>query len=118
MNFMYFLTHMRKNSVFTDIRLWVAHRFLVPLFCVLVLFYLAFHSVSGERGVVALFKEDRNLELLKAELEQVRSEREALESKVHRLSSNSLDLDLLDEQARRVLGLAGKNEVVIFTDSN
>jgi cell division protein FtsB len=32
------------------------------------------------------------------------------------LSDSSLDLDLLDEQSRRVLGMAGKGETVIFTD--
>ena len=32
------------------------------------------------------------------------------------MNSNSLDVDLLDEQARRVLGYAGKNEVVIYQD--
>jgi cell division protein FtsB len=85
-----------------------------PLLAVLVLFYLCFHAVSGERGVVALFKESRKLEELKAELAEVVAERETLDAKVHGLSSNSLDLDLLDERARLVLGMAGKNEVVYF----
>jgi cell division protein FtsB len=89
-----------------------------PLFCSLVLFYLAFHAVSGDRGVVALFKESRKLELLKAELAQVRAERDMLDAKVRRLSNDSLDLDLLDEQVRRVLGLMGKNEVVYILDEN
>ena len=79
-----------------------------------MLFYLGFHAVSGERGFFALFKETRKLATLKEELQQVRAEREALELKTKRLSSSSLDLDLLDERARVVLGMAGKNEVVYF----
>ncbi len=106
---------MRKKQLFTLIRLPFSKRAAGPLACVLVLFYLAFHAVSGERGVVAMFKETRKLEQIKLELVQVRAARETLDKKVRRLSSNSLDLDLLDEQARRVLGLAGKNEVVVFT---
>lgn len=85
-----------------------------PLVCVLVLFYLGFHAISGERGVAALFREKRELAALQAELASVRAKREALEVKVARLNSESLDLDLLDEQARRVLGMAGKDEVVYF----
>jgi cell division protein FtsB len=91
-------------------------RVIGPLFGVLVLFYLGFHAVSGERGVWALFSESRRLEALKSELAEVSAKRQALDSKVHRLSDSSLDLDLLDEQARVVLGLAGKNEVVYFLD--
>ena len=84
------------------------------LFCVLVLFYLGFHTVSGERGVFALLRESRKLEALKTELADVKAQHEALDKKTQKLSDRSLDLDLLDEQARVVLGMAGKNEVVIF----
>lgn len=66
--------------------------------------------------MLALLKEARRLELLQAELAEVEAQREALEKKVRRLSSQSLDLDLLDEQARRILGVAGKDEVVVFLD--
>lgn len=89
-------------------------RVAAPLLAVLVLFYLTFHAISGERGVVALFKESRKLVQLKEELARVTAEREALDTKVKGLSSNSLDLDLLDERARLVLGLVGKKEVVVF----
>ncbi len=33
------------------------------------------------------------------------------------VSLDSLDLDLLDEQSRKVLGYVGKNEVVIYQDN-
>lgn len=106
----------RIATRFVDPKRPALKRALGPLFCVFALFYLGFHTVSGERGVFALFKESRRLEALKSELSEVVSKREALEKKIKLLSSNSLDLDMLDEQARLVLGLAGKNEVVIFLD--
>ncbi len=87
-----------------------------PLFLVFALFYLCFHAVSGERGLFAWFSENRKLETLKAELAEVAARRQALDRKVKGLSDNSLDLDLLDEQARRELGMAGKGETVYFTD--
>jgi len=106
----------RFANLYADSKRTALKRAIGPLFCVLALFYLGFHTVSGDRGVFALFKESRRLEALKSELAEVVSKREALEKKVRLLSSNSLDLDLLDEQARLVLGLARKNEVVIFLD--
>ncbi len=105
---------MRRNQAYAEVRRPFFKRAAVSLLCVLVLFYLGFHAISGERGVVALFKETRKLEQLKAELAEVNAEHDALEKKVKGLSSDSLDLDLLDEQARLVLGMAGKNEVVYF----
>lgn len=86
------------------------------LFCVLVLFYLAFHTVSGERGVFALLRETAKLDTMKSELAEIKAKREVLEKRVKRLSDNSIDLDLLDEQARLVLGVAGKDEVVVILD--
>lgn len=100
---------------FSESRFKLSRRAVGPLFCVLFLFYFGFHTVSGDRGLFALFKETRRLEALQTELVAIKAKREALESKVGRLSSHSLDLDMLDEQARSVVGLAGKDEVVIFT---
>lgn len=86
------------------------------LLLLLIMFYLVFHAVSGERGVLALFTETRKLDEVKAELARVKAQHDQMEHKVHLLSDSSLDLDLLDEQVRRVLGMANKNEVVYFSD--
>jgi len=84
------------------------------LFCVLILFYLGFHTVSGERGVFALLREKARLGQLQTQLVEVKEKRQELEKKVANLRSDNLDLDLLDEQARKVLGTTGKGEVVLF----
>lgn len=105
----------RLATAFADSKRSALKRAAAPLFCVLALFYLGFHAVSGERGVLAYLKESRHLESLKEELASVVAEHEALDKKVKMLSSQSLDLDLLDERARLILGRAGKDEVVVFT---
>ena len=102
---------MRKSSTYLEAPRPFAKRAAGPLLIVLVMFYLMFHAVSGERGVFALFTETRRLAVLKAELAEVHAKREALEHKVQLLSRRSLDLDLLDEQVRRILGMTGKDEV-------
>jgi len=47
-----------------------------------------------------------------AEADEVKMERMSLEHKVNMMYSKSLDIDLLDEQARRLLGRANKNEII------
>lgn len=81
---------------------------------VLAVFYLGFHAVSGDRGLYAWFKETRQLATLQEELHLVTAERESYERKIHYMSADSLDLDMLDEQARNVLGFADKDEIIIL----
>lgn len=80
-----------------------------------ILSYLVGHALTGERGLFVLLKEQKRLEALSAELEKVSAERKALEHKSQMMRADSLDPDLLDEQARRRLGKAGKDEIVILT---
>lgn len=103
-----------KRFIPEDVQL---KRFLGPLFLSAAVFYLVFHALNGERGIYAYLKQSRNLEKSQQELARLVSERESLENRVHLLSDKSLDLDLLDEQARRVLGKSNKGEVVILLDS-
>ncbi len=81
---------------------------------VLVLFYLGFHTVSGDRGIFALIKASHQLEMVKGQLAEISAKRQSLESRVALISNQSLDLDMLDERARIVLGYTGKDERVIF----
>ena len=41
-------------------------------------------------------------------------ENKAIKNKVERLSDTSLDLELLDQQARKILGMIGEDEKIIF----
>lgn len=110
------LVGMKRSVTHHDTHRSLVKRLAGPMLLVLVMFYLGFHAVSGERGVFALFRETRKLEALQAELADVRHKHEVFDRKVHLLSDDSLDLDLLDEQVRRVSGMAGKDEIVYFTD--
>ena len=56
---------------------------------------------------------EADLEKLEAESARIKSEIEAHETLTKRMSDNYLDLDLLDEQAREVLGMVRSNEVVL-----
>lgn len=80
----------------------------------LALFYLSFHAISGERGIYAWFKQKHTIEALQQELGVLQSQREAYEQKITHLRRSSLDLDLLDEQARRQLGFIEQDEIIIL----
>jgi cell division protein FtsB len=84
-----------------------------PLLIAVGIFYLTFHALSGERGIYALLKEERKLAVLQTELTAINAQSSALEHHTRLLSSGSLDLDLLDEQSRSLLGVTGKDEMVI-----
>ncbi len=89
-------------------------RMIRPLLFVFAVFYLSYHALHGERGLSALFREQHERAQLQAELKQKREQREMLELKVSHLRDDSLDLDLLDEQMRRMLGVMKPGEVVVM----
>lgn len=75
--------------------------------------YLTFAAIQGEYGLFRLFQIEAQEHRLGIELEALRLERAEIENLTRRLSSATLDLDLLDEQARRVLGLGRPDEIII-----
>ncbi len=93
-----------------------ARQLAVPLFCVSVLGYFLFHTIQGDRGVMAWLMLKQELRSAEAELAGLEAERMALANRVSRLSPQTLDPDLLDEQTRLMLNLAAEDEVVIMRD--
>jgi cell division protein FtsB len=84
------------------------------LFLAAAFAYLAFHALHGEQGLYALVAQRYEQEKLRAELADVRERRLALERRVRLMRDASVDPDLLDEQARRYLGLAASDDLVFF----
>jgi len=75
--------------------------------------YFTFAAVQGNYGLFKRIEVQGERDQLNAELETLRAEVAQMENLTVRLSDNFLDLDLLDEQARDVLGLIRADEVVI-----
>ncbi|WP_050527411.1 FtsB family cell division protein [Pseudorhodobacter aquimaris] len=75
--------------------------------------YFTFAAVQGDYGVfrqVQLRAEERSLI---EQRDKLRAELERMQNLTLRLSDSYLDLDLLDEQARDVLGYMRADEIVI-----
>jgi cell division protein FtsB len=75
--------------------------------------YFTFASVQGDFGLFNRVRINAEAEALRAERDRLAEELAVLRNKTHRLSDDYLDLDLLDEQARSVLGLVRGDEVVL-----
>lgn len=71
--------------------------------------------ISGGRGILAFFKLNNEISSLYTELESVRAERINLEHKANLLKPKSLDIDLLEERAKEVLGHAKKKETLFIS---
>ena len=83
----------------------------------LVFAYFIYHSVEGDRGLLAL--NNVNIRIAEAEkklAELVVIERE-LKGKVIRLTPSSLDPDFLEERGRKILNFGHDNDIVIIIEN-
>jgi len=77
--------------------------------------YLVWGASSGEHGLKAKAKYDAEAERLTTELDALRDERARWQRRVTDLRPESIDRDLLDEEAHALLNRVPKDEILIFT---
>jgi cell division protein FtsB len=75
--------------------------------------YFAIAGVQGEFGLFRRIQIDAEAEVLRVERTGLEAELTVLRNRTRRMSDAYLDLDLLDEQVRDVLGYVRADEVVI-----
>lgn len=85
-----------------------------PILGLLAICYFSYHLIQGDRGLFAYLKLQQDIQTASAELAITTHEREKLEKRVDLLRPENLDLDMLEERARSVLGLAHPDELVIY----
>jgi cell division protein FtsB len=97
-----------------------ARAILVPLLFYLVLgggsAYLVKNASKGPHGTEARVAFDRDSAALKAQLAALQDERERWRRRVDSLRNESIDRDLLEQEAHGLLDRVAPDEVVIFTD--
>ena len=86
---------------------------ILPLSLLAFAAYFAFSAIQGEYGVLRRIELKAELAERELELAQLDAEAARMRDRAQRLSDDYLDLDLLDERARSVLGAARTDEVVI-----
>lgn len=75
--------------------------------------YFVFAAVQGDYGIFRRAEVDARALELKVALATLSDEVARMENLTRRLSDDYLDLDLLDQQAREMLGMLRADEVVI-----
>jgi cell division protein FtsB len=92
--------------------------FVATTITISVIAYFSYYALFGDKGVLKYFS-------LKTELHKKELTRERLENKMNKkqhlvngMGLESLDLDLLDEEARKNLGYANKDEIVIYNQQS
>ena len=75
--------------------------------------YFSFAAVQGDYGVLKRAGVAAEGRVLSQELDTLEAEVARMENLTLRLSDKYLDLDLLDERARDVLGMVRQDEIVL-----
>jgi cell division protein FtsB len=75
--------------------------------------YFTFAAVQGDFGLFRRAEIVAESQDLRHRLAEVRADVARMENLTKRISDDYLDLDLVDEQARKVLGMVRSDEIVI-----
>ena len=88
--------------------------FIGPLLGITFTAYFVYHTIEGDRGLLAAREITQQLHAANEQLQTVQSERDALAHKVAGLNPNHVDPDLLDQQIRQQLELVAPDEIVVM----
>ena len=102
-----------NKSVVLKNRIILYISFLITFF---IFLYLVYFFVYGQRGLLQYFYLSKQNQEYNETLAQLTSENQYMSNRIKKLQPNTVDLDFLDEQVRKKLGLIDKNEIVIILD--
>jgi cell division protein FtsB len=85
----------------------------LPLLFLSLCGYFVWHAIHGERGLMAREQRTQDIAAAREELGRAEQERDSMERRVAGLRGDRLDRDQLDERARALLNMVGKDEIVI-----
>jgi cell division protein FtsB len=84
-----------------------------PVIFLAITYYFGWNAVHGRSGLEAQHAQVQALAEAQAHHAQVEAERVAWQTKIADLNAQSIEPDMLDEQARQVLNLANPQDLVI-----
>lgn len=91
-------------------------QFSLPAFLLILIVYLSFHAVQGERGLIGLGHLVQSKIAHQTELANISAENDELKQKIQLLSGAPPDKDFLEERVRIVLGFAYPDEDILILD--
>jgi len=92
-----------------------AKKIAAPVIGIAAITYFGYHTIQGDRGILAWLQLSNQVKQAEATLRGLEASRGKLANRVRLLHPDHLDLDMLDEQARRLLNLGRKDEILVLT---
>ena len=87
---------------------------LVPTIGLCLVAYFCFHAVQGQRSIFARERLESEISKAHETLRDLETQRQHLEHQANLLMPSGLDLDLLEERIRVVLGYNHPDDVIIL----
>ena len=100
-----------NKSVILKNKILLYLSFLITLF---ISIYLVYFLINGQRGLLKYFHLTKQNQEYNMSLSKLINENKYYIDRIERLQPNTVDLDFLDEQVRKKLGLIEKKEIVII----
>ncbi len=97
---------------------YVVRKNLIAVMGVCLSFYFCYHLVAGERSYLRLVSLDHQIGTTTQQYDLAAIERKNLEQKVVMMRPGNVNRDLLEEQARKVLGFHYKDEKVLIKNAD
>ena len=76
--------------------------------------YFVWHALNGERGLKASLEYTRQIADLEKDRAGLRAERAQWDHRIGLIRGDEIDRDLLDEEARRLLGRVHAHDIVVL----
>ncbi|HUX79621.1 MAG TPA: septum formation initiator family protein [Alphaproteobacteria bacterium] len=92
----------------------LSQKALAPFMVFAIMAYFTYHSIQGDRGILAWMQLQERLLHIQSVLKEITQTRQELEEKVRDLRPESINRDLLDQQVRLQLGYTRPDEIVIL----
>ena len=77
--------------------------------------YFVWHALNGERGLNAKVAYKAKIAELSGDLKVLVTARQRMERRIAMVQTDQVERDILEEEARLILGRVGKTDLVILT---
>jgi len=85
-----------------------------PFLGLTALVYFDYHTVQGERGLLAWWQLNKDVKQAEQTLAALQETKDGLDNRVRLLRPDHLDADMLEERARLMLNMGRDDEIVIL----
>ncbi|MCE2510323.1 MAG: septum formation initiator family protein [Alphaproteobacteria bacterium] len=91
-----------------------AKQVIAPALGIAAITYFGYHTIQGDHGILAWVQLAGQVNQAQATVLSLEAERVRLANRVRLLHPDHLDLDMLDEQARRLLNVGRRDEILVL----